>query len=229
MALAALGLLADDDTLTDAAFQEMLPYQTDPRYVDRIAFLRAFRHWSSGNSQEASRELCRHIHMLPNISHLWFQLASFQAAALQESQSSPTHQPVDGLLVARCAQIAAETGQHVDTSTTDEQHIQQIDVSKVTSLVAIGYLLAGQKKASLIAAQKAVHSNPQSAASWSVLLAAAVSSWTSETSQSSDNQILWLKQLIGHLRRRCDVAAFSGLAAWLGSYERRLTGLLSQN
>ena len=167
--------------------------------------------------------------MLPNISHLWFQLASFQAAALQESQSSPTHQPVDGLLVARCAQIAAETGQHVDTSTTDEQHIQQIDVSKVTSLVAIGYLLAGQKKASLIAAQKAVHSNPQSAASWSVLLAAAVSSWTSETSQPSDNQILWLKQLIGHLRRRCDVAAFSGLAAWLGSYERRLTGLLSQN
>ena len=229
MALAALGLLADDDTLTDAAFQEMLAYQTDPRYVDRIAFLRAFRHWSSGNSQEASRELCRHIHMLPNIPHLWVQLASFQAATVQESQSSPIHQPVDGLLVARCARIAAEIGQHIDT--TDEQQIQQIDLSKVTSLVAIGYLLAGQKKASLIAAQKAVHGNPQSAASWSVLLAAAVSSWTSETSQSSDldNQLLWLKQLIGHLRRRCDVAAFSGLAPWLGSYERRLTGLLSQN
>jgi hypothetical protein len=229
LALAALGLLADDDTLTDAAFQEMLAYQTDPRYVDRIAFLRAFRHWSSGNSQEASRELCRHIHMLPNISNLWVQLASFQAATVQESQSGPIHQPVDGLLVARCARIAAETGQHIDT--TDEQQIQQTDLSKVTSLVAIGYLLAGQKKASLIAAQKAVHGNPQSAASWSVLLAAAVSSWTSETSQSSDldNQLLWLKQLIGHLRRRCDVAAFSGLAPWLGSYERRLTGLLSQN
>jgi len=95
------------------------------------------------------------------------------------------------------------------------------------SLIGIGYLSAGERRAGLTAAQKAVHCSPHSAASWSVLLAAAAASWTA-ADDADAGRLLWLKRLIGHLRRHCDVATFSGLAPWLGGYERRLTGLLSQ-
>lgn len=50
LALAGLGLLTEDETLTDAAFQEMLPYQTETCYVSDITFLTAFYHRSARNN-----------------------------------------------------------------------------------------------------------------------------------------------------------------------------------
>ena len=166
---------------------------------------------------QARYEIMRNIHMLPNVAELWILLSTFQATLTVEEYPK---RPADGLLVARTAEIAHES-RRINGSNQDHL-FRMFDQSKLISLISLGYLLAGQLRSSLVAAQKAVHCNPQSAASWSILLAAAVPSWT-----SSDGA-LWLKQLIQHLRRQCDVATYTGLAAWLGNYDRRLTSILNQ-
>lgn len=222
--LGALGLLTEDETLTSAAFQELLPYQTEPRYVADITSLTAYLHQSVGNELQGQREICRNIHMLPNVADLWTILASYQASRVVHD--APRSSISQGLLVARCAEAAFDGLRQSDDSVSEQQ--QEMDMSPVISLISLGYLLAGNGSSSLTAAVKAVHCNPHSAASWSVLLAAALPSWSSSSSFKSQNQLSWLKKLIEHLRRRCDVTSYSRLAPWLGSYERRLISLLSQ-
>ena len=200
--------------------QEMLPYQTEPCYVTDITFLTAFYHRSARNNVQARREICRNIHMLPNIPELWILLSSFQATLTVEDFPQRSN---DGLLVARCAQIAYESRRIHGSHQNQDHHLFRLfDQSQVIGLVSLGYLLAAQVAKSLVAAQKAVHCNPQSAAAWSILLAAAAPSWT------APQQTFWLKQLIQHLRRECDVATYTGLATWIGNYERRLTSILNQ-
>ena len=200
----------------------MLPYQSEPRYVSNITLLSAFHHWSSGNSLQARREICRNIHMLPNLPELWVLLSSFQATMAVEDN---VKKPADGLLVALCAEIAYAT--RCLNGSAEDRIFHRFDQSKVISLISLGYLLAGQVRSSLVAAQKAVHCNPHSAGPWSIILAAALPSWTSADGTHSSHKILWLKQLIQHLRRECDVTDYTGLAAWLGNYERRLASMLS--
>ena len=153
---------------------------------------------------------------------LWALLASYKASvAVQSSQPRKT----DGLQVARWAEIAFDARRQSDSAV--DHVFQQIDLAQVISLISLGYLLAGQSTASLTTAQKAVHCNPHSAASWSVLLAAALPAWGGSGSDQI-HQLGWLKKLIEHLRRKCDVTAYSRLTPWLGHYERRLVSLLSQ-
>lgn len=68
LALGALGLLTDDETLTTAAFQELLPYQTEPRYVANISQLSSYQQLAVGNELQGQREIARNLHMLPNIA-----------------------------------------------------------------------------------------------------------------------------------------------------------------
>ena len=153
---------------------------------------------------------------------MWALLASYKASvAVQSFQPRKT----DGLQVARWAEIAFDARRQSDSAV--DHVFQQIDLAQVISLISLGYLLAGQSTASLTTAQKAVHCNPHSAASWSVLLAAALPAWGGSGSDQI-HQLGWLKKLIEHLRRKCDVTAYSRLTPWLGHYERRLVSLLSQ-
>lgn len=213
LALAALGLLTEDETLTMAAFQELLPYQSESRYVTDISRLLAYQHWSTGSQIQGRREISRNIHMLPNEAELWTLMAQYQASLAAQEDSN------QGLLVARCAEIAFHARRNEQQS-FDEQHIfRPSELSQVISLISLGYLLSGMPTNSLIAAQKAVHCNPHSAASWSVLLCA--------SAQAHPHQRLgWLKKMIEHLRRRCDVTTFSRLGPWLSNYERRLVTML---
>ena len=213
--------MTEDETLTTAAFQELLPYQTEPRYVADISSLTAYLHWSSGNELQGRREICRNVHMLPNIADVWAVLASYQATLLVQS---PKPQASDGILVARCAQVAFEALRQKDDA---DRHgtFQSVSVSQVISLIGLGYLMAGKDHASRTAAAKAVHCNPNSAASWSVLLAAVLPLW-SEPSSTNQHQLSWLKKLIEHLRRHCDVTDYSQLAPWLSCFEKGLVSLL---
>lgn len=222
LALGALGLLTDDETLTSAAFQELLPYQSEPRYVTDISRLSSYQQLDAGNELQGQREIARNLHMLPNEAELWTLLASFKATVMLQA-SHP--QQSDGLQVARWAEIAFDARRQSDS---EVDHIfQPINLSQVISLISLGYLLAGQGATSLIAAQKAVHCNPHSAASWSVLLASALPSWGASSNEQIQ-RLGWLKKLIEHLRRKCDVTAYSRLTPWLGNYERRLITMLSQ-
>lgn len=225
LALGALGLLTEDDTLTTAAFQELLPYQTEPRYVADISRLSSYQQSLLGNELQGQREIARNIHMLPNVPELWTLLASFKASvAVQASHSRPS----DGVQVARWAEIAF--GARCQSDSAADHVFQTIDMSQVISLISLGYLLAGEDTTSLTTAQKAVHCNPHSAASWSVLLAAALPFWSGTGTVNDRIQRLgWLKKLIEHLRRKCDVTVYSRLTPWLGHYERRLVSLLSQS
>ena len=223
LALGALGLLTDDETLTTAAFQELLPYQTEPRYVADISRLSSYQQLASGNALQGQREIARNLHVLPNVADLWKLLASYQASIAVQTSSS---RPSEGLQVARWAEIAFDAQRQTDSAV--DVVFQSIDFSQVISLISLGYLLAGQGSTSLIAAQKAVHCNPHSAASWSVLVASALPNW-GESASNSDRmyRLSWLKRLIEHMRRKCDVTSYSRLTAWLGHYERRLVSLLS--
>ena len=213
LALAALGLIAEDETLTEAAFQELLPYQSESRYVTDISRLLAYKCSAAGSQMQGRREISRNIHMLPNEAELWTLMATYQASLTANDNCR------DGLLVARCAEIAFHARRN-DQQNIDEQHIfRPAELSQVISLISLGYLLSGNSKDSLIAAQKAVHCNPQSAVSWSVLLAASAQAHPEE-------RLGWLKKLIENLRRRCDVTAFSRLGPWLSNYERRLVSIL---
>ena len=224
LALGALGLLTDDETLTTAAFQELLPYQTDSRYVADISRLSSYQQSLIGNELQGQREIVRNIHMLPNVAELWTLLASFKASLTVQTTFHP--QTSDGLQVARWAEIAFDARRQSDSAV--DHVFQPIDLSQVISLISLGYLLARQGSASLIAAQKAVHCNPHSAASWSVLLAAALPSWGGSDDGDQLYRLGWLKKLIEHLRRKCDVTAYSRLTPWLGHYERRLVSILSK-
>lgn len=220
--LGALGLLTEDETLTSAAFQELLPYQSEARYVADISSLAAYLHWSSGNALRGRREICRNVHMLPNVADVWALLASYQATVLVQSDRP---KGFDGLSVARCAEAALDALRQSDDSAA-EQHgsFQPADLSQVIALISFGYLLAGNGPASRTAAARAVHCNPHSAASWSVLLAAVEPSW-SQPSSSSQQRISWLKKLIEHIRRYCDVTAYDRLGPWLNNYENFLATL----
>ena len=162
--------------------------------------------------------------MLPNVAELWTLLASFKASLTIQTSHS---QSSDGLQVARWAEIAFDSRRRTDSAV--DHVFLPIDLSQVISLISLGYLLAGQGSTSLVTAQKAVHCNPHSAASWSVLLAAALPSWGGSAACGDQLYRLgWLKKLIEHLRRKCDVTAYSRLTPWLGHYERRLVSILSK-
>jgi len=191
--------------------------------VADISCLTAYYHFSAGNALQGRIEIIRNIHMLPNEPELWTLLASYQAS-LVANQPAPIR-PEDGLLVARCAETAFDALRQRDDSVAESKQ-PSTDVAQIISLIGLGYLLAGKSSSSLTAAVRSVHCNPHSAASWSVLLAAALPSWSSSGPDSA-HRLEWLKKLVEHLRRRCDVTAYSRLAPWLGSYDRRLISLLN--
>ena len=224
-------MLTEDEFLTSAAFVELerlepyeppypKPYPPNSRYAADISCLRAYLHFSAGNGSQGRIEIIRNIHMLPNKPELWTLLASHQASLAQQST-----RPEDGLLVARCAETAFDALRQRDDSVAESKE-SSTDLAQIISLISFGYLLAGKSSSSLTAAVRAVHCNPHSAASWSVLLVAALPAWSSSASDS-EKRLQWLKRLVEHLRRRCDVTAYSRLAPWLGSYDRRLISLLN--
>lgn len=223
LALCALGLLTADDTLTFAAIDAFQPYRTQPRYVADITTLLAFKEFSGGNELQGRREIMRNVHLLPNVTEMWAMLTSYLANVAAASERPRWF---DGLLVARCAESTVFARREHESSA--DLVFKPMDLSQIISLNSVGYLLAGQGKNSLIAAQKAVHCNPHSAASWSALLSAAVPYWATTAVDDRLLRLTWLIKLIEHLRRRCDVTSYSRLATWLGNYERRLISMLSQ-
>lgn len=223
LALCALGLLTNYETLTSAAIQELLPYQSEPRYVADVTTLLAFKELYGGNELQGRREVMRNLHLLPNVTDLWALLTSYMVNVACAAERPHWY---DGLLVARCAESTVFARRENESST--DLVFKPMDLSQIISLNSVGYLLAGQGGNSLIAAKKAVHCNPHSAASWSALLAAAVPYWATPATDDKLSRLGWLKKLIEHLRRHCDVTSYSRLAPWLGNYERRLISMLSQ-
>ena len=116
--------------------KEMLPYELEPRYGADVVFQRAFRCWSAGDGvRRAGRELCRHIHVMPQAARPWAQLAALHAAGAVHqgvhrggAPAAPT--AADGLLVARCARIALEARRRHDTAAAGaddaDQHGNQV-------------------------------------------------------------------------------------------------------
>ncbi|XP_065060206.1 superkiller complex protein 3-like isoform X2 [Rhopilema esculentum] len=160
-ALAALGLLSKDLTLTNAALAEIRKhpdFETED-VQESFTFLESSLYHLQGNFTEAKRSVQKLIRRYPGSSRQWAKLAKF--FSLQTPLLSME-------IAGRCAEISAVH-----------------EPSNVSSLV-VAAAASGSKSfaskldsqsphvACLRAAQKAVHSNPGQPENWALLSAAAL-------------------------------------------------------
>ncbi|KAG1676497.1 Tetratricopeptide repeat protein 37 [Nymphon striatum] len=118
-ALCALGILQSDKMLSQAALQELLPFQNDSVYMKDIALFKCYVSVLQGKKDNARKVICEFIHKDPKNTKLWLLLAS---TILQLS-------PEDSSIAARCAVVAEKLG---DTS----EKITDVEYTKYTSIFA---------------------------------------------------------------------------------------------
>ncbi|XP_046996555.1 tetratricopeptide repeat protein 37 [Schistocerca americana] len=201
-ALCALGMLNEDLNLTEVVLKELVSYDDDPNYVMHIAVFRAYMHFIQRRTVESKRSLSGAVHRHPGEASLWLSLA------LMLLHLYPRCNPAGA---AQCAQVALSLGRG------------SMDVSKVMSLVSLSHLLSGKAKASLSSSQKAVHMFPDIPENWVVLIASFLP-WC--ILSSSCQSLHWMKQLIGHVRRKME--ASRQMNKWLSSHERKVTLLAEE-
>lgn len=89
---------------------------------------------------------------------------------------------------------------------------------QVMSLVSLSHLLSGNALESLRSSQKAVHLFPDIPENWVVLIASCMPRCIH---QHFSEEVLWLKRLISHVRRKLD--ATRQMSQWLSHNERKVT------
>ncbi|XP_067002861.1 tetratricopeptide repeat protein 37 [Anabrus simplex] len=201
----ALGMLHGDLNLSEMVLKELVPHKDNPQYITHIAVFKAYAHTLQNRSIEAIRSLCSTVHRHPGEASSWLALA------LLILNLYPNCQPSGA---ARCAQLAMSLGRGT------------MDVSKVMSLVSLSHLLAGKATPSLRSSQKAVHMFPDIPENWVVLIASFLP-WC--MAKHSVKDVLHLKDLIGHVRRKMDPTKVTRqMAKWLSSHERRVAILAEE-
>ncbi|GLH08653.1 Tetratricopeptide repeat protein 37 [Gryllus bimaculatus] len=198
----SLGIIHGDLHLSEMVLKELIPYQNDSDYVTHIAVFKAYIHYLQNRSKEAVRCLSSPTHTYPGQASLWLALALLLLNMYPKCPNPSS--------AAVCAQVALYLGR------------SNMDVSKVMSLVSLGHLFSEKAIPSLRSSQKAVHMFPHIPENWVVVIASYLP-WCIYYRSSSD--ALWLKQLIGHVRRKMDATRQMG--KWLSRYEHKVT-LLSE-
>ncbi|KAL7645632.1 UNVERIFIED_CONTAM: hypothetical protein RMT77_004018 [Armadillidium vulgare] len=196
LALASLGLLQKDSTLTDAALVELEVYVDSEEYTFDITFLKSLRTLIlEENPKESKLILCRAIHRHPTLSSLWRALARqlilFPSEAVTNVQSQ--NKFVEGANAA--AKVAMSLAQaqgdtknvvqdvvlrslsQLQASQMTLPSIQEREKSKkkkktvVEKTTEIAVPKEERKKLSLKEAQRAILMCPADPSTWAVLIA----------------------------------------------------------
>ena len=131
LALTALGLLEKDETLTEAAMAELVPYVDDKEFVHDITFIKATRASLAvrnrinivtvlirmcilqGDNAEAKRIYCKAIHRHPEKAALWRNFAR-HLITVEDNESKGR------------AKIASAAATKIAQANGDETHIVQV-------------------------------------------------------------------------------------------------------
>lgn len=158
LALAALGLISGDPTLTGAALAELMPHENDKQHVHHIAFLKAAQAAMKGNFSESRLILSRTLHLHPDSAPLWRSLSRH----LLTSGTS--------LKSLNASSQAAAAATKLSQAAGENKFLAQDAITGVMSKLE-GYQNP-KRSGSLLAAQRAVLLCPGSPEAWATLIAA---------------------------------------------------------
>ncbi|XP_014670150.1 PREDICTED: tetratricopeptide repeat protein 37-like isoform X2 [Priapulus caudatus] len=171
LALCALGCLQRDDTLAQAALHELHKHRQDVSHVADITTLLASLGTLLGRPEMAVREASKHVHAHPHLESLWFLLGEALLKCSAASERS-----------FLCAQKAL----HLSDGTSQMSQL----------LASLCGLAAGNYKAALQYAQRAVHQNPGGTTTWTSLLACCIAVSRSGSGKNFSHFELCLKNHI---------------------------------
>ncbi|CAH1156223.1 unnamed protein product [Phaedon cochleariae] len=186
----ALGLLHEDMELAQLVLKEMDTLKDDKECQAPYAELLSSMYLLTGDKVGAIKEVSKLIHRHPDNSSIWMNLA-----LLLLRLEKP------GLSAAKCAQVALNNIQ------------ANMDVTKMLGYVSLAFMLVGDQKQALVAAQKAVHSYPHVADTWTILVSVLVREKCSkidisdlishiETIGASEQMLAWTRSLV--TAKSCD-------------------------
>ncbi|CAL4073857.1 unnamed protein product, partial [Meganyctiphanes norvegica] len=178
LALAALGLISEDATLTGAALAELLPHENNKDYLHHIAFLKAAQAAIKGNFQESRLILSRTLHLHPESASLWRSLSR----QLLTSGTSIKSLNASSQAAAAATKLSQAAGEN--------KYLAQDAITGVMSKLE-GYQNP-KRSGSLLAAQRAVLLCPGSPEAWATLIAAKARDKRSQTESQK-----YIKQLAG--------------------------------
>jgi tetratricopeptide (TPR) repeat protein len=171
--MCALGLLQDDAVLATSALVEFPKLQAeglssvDSCLRDQNILTSALLQLQ-GHIKFARNALLKAVHMYPNSSTIWIELAAFLNQFVATMEVKPADSNATSSVAAHCATAAwavrSQEGENAAGSSRS-----------ALALAAVGHLIAGTGSALIearSAAMKAVHEAPDSANAWSALAAA---------------------------------------------------------
>jgi len=156
-ALCVIGVQNSDISLIDAALNEMVVHNQDPRHAADIAFLQASISVLKGDVAGGRRHLFQTVHQQPHLPRIWKVLAVFLL------QNCPKEAKTAAKLAAKSTHIERMGGGGGKDSS---------DMASGQALAVLGLLMAGDARGALRSACHAAHMFPEQAQTWALVVAA---------------------------------------------------------